>query len=240
VLDYNAIKRDRRRVLALTGLTPEEFEELHRAFRAAYERQHPVDKTRAGKARKRKAGGGRRGKLAATEQKLLFILVYQKAYPLQGLLGEVFALSQSRANRWIHELMPLLPQALDTLGVLPERKADRFAKHERTQPEVPELIIDGTDRRRQRPKSPEKQALHYSGKRKTHSDKNVLVVNAKTRRVGYLSPTYPGKTHDKKVADQEGIRYPPQTILYKDTGFQGYEPKVRETHQPKKSPAKRN
>jgi hypothetical protein len=38
--------------------------------------------------------------------------------------------------------------------------------------------------------------------------------------------------------DTEPICYPPDTILYKDTGFQGYEPQVQQTHQPKKSRAK--
>lgn len=235
MLEYERLKKDRRRFLALTGLTPKEFKELHLAFGKAYEKAYPGDKTKDGKARKRKAGGGRKGRLSTTEQKLLLSLVYQKAYPLQALLGEVFEMSQSRANRWIHKLMPILQQALDDLGVLPEREPNKFARHERRQREGPELIIDGTDRRRQRPKSPEKQALHYSGKRKTHSDKNVVVVNAKTKRVGYLSQTYAGKTHDKKIADAEAIRYPREATLLKDTGFQGYEPRVQQTQQPKKS-----
>src|SRR5215510_8998533 len=177
----------------------------------------------------------RRAGPQATERKLLFILVYQKAYPLQALLGEVFGLSQSRANRWIQRLLPILKQALDELEVLPSREPGHFAEQERGHQEAAELIIDGTDRRRQRPKNPVKQASHYSGKHKAHSDKNVVVVNAKTKRVGYLSQTYAGKIHDKKIADSEPICYPPATILYKDTGFQGYEPNVRQTHQPKKS-----
>lgn len=171
---------------------------------------------------------------------MLFILVYQKAYPLQTLLGEVFELSQGRVNYWVHHLLPLLQQALEVLGVMPERKPNHFAHHERGKQEAAELIIDGTERRRQRPKSPEKQALRYSGKSKTHSDKNVVVVNAKTKRVGYLSQTYAGKTHDKKIADQEALCYPPDAILYKDTGFQDYEPPVGQIRQPKKSPAKEN
>jgi hypothetical protein len=238
VLEYERLIKDRRRLLALTGLTAKEFKELHLAFCKAYERTHPGDKTADGKARKRKAGGGRKGQLRTTEQKLLFSLVYQKTYPLQALLGEVFELSQSRANRWIHELLPLLKQALDDLGVLPEREPNKFARHEQGQGEPLELIIDGTDRRRQRPKNQEKQRLHYSGKHKAHSDKNVVVVNAKTKRVGYLSQTYAGKIHDKKIVDAEAIRYPRDTTLYKDTGFQGYEPKVRQTQQPKKSRAR--
>jgi hypothetical protein len=52
--------------------------------------------------------------------------------------------------------------------------------------------------------------------------------------VEFLSRTYAGKTHEKKIVDQEGIVYPPDTVLYKDTGFQGYEPLVKKTCQPKK------
>ena len=79
-------------------------------------------KTAQGNVRQRKAGGGRKGQRRTTEQKLLFCVVYQKAYPLQVLLGEVFEMSQSRANRWIHELLPMLKQALDDLDVLPTRE----------------------------------------------------------------------------------------------------------------------
>ena len=238
MLEYNRLKKDRRRLLALTGLTRREFVVLHQAFRTAYATVYPGDQTADGSVRKRQAGGGRKGQLGTTEQKLLFSLVYQKTYPLQALLGEVFGLSQSRANRGIHRLLPILQQALDDLGVLPSRVPDKFAPHEHRQQETAELSIDGTDRRRQRPKNPVQQALCYSGKQKTHSDKNVVVVNAKTKRVGYLSQTYAGKMPDKKIVDTEPIRYPPGTILYKDTGFQGYEPKVQQTHQPKKSRAR--
>ena len=91
-----------------------------------------------------------------------------------------------------------------------------------------------TERRRQRPKNPEKQALFYSGRKKKHCDKNVVVVNTRGRRIDYLGRTCPGKTHDKKIADEEGICYPPEATLYKDTGFQGYEPTVKKTCQAKK------
>ena len=42
--------------------------------------------------------------------------------------------------------------------------------------------------------------------------------------------------HDKKIADQAEIGYPPGTLLYKDTGFQGYEPAVKRNCQAKKKP----
>ena len=103
----------------------------------------------------------------------------------------------------------------------------------------PRLIIDGTERRRQRPKNREKQALHYSGRKKKHCDKNVVIADARRKRVDYLSGTYPGKAHEKQIADAERIAYPPGAVLYKDTGFQGYEPRVKETRQAKKKAAPR-
>jgi len=240
MLRYEVVKDNRRKFLAITGLTPEEFELILTAFRDAYQRTYPETKTKAGEERQRKAGAGRKGALDTIEQKLLFALVYQKDYPLQELLGEVFGLSQGRANEWIHRLLPILKQALDDLGVLPERDLHELALHEQDREDAADFIIVGIERRRQRPKKAEKQALHYSGKKKTHSDKNILVAAARTKRIAYLSQTYPGKMHDKKVADTEAISYPENATLHKDAGFQGYEPQVRKTCQPKKSLAKRN
>jgi hypothetical protein len=240
MLRYDELHRNARKFLALTGLTPKEFKTLLAAFDRAYLRTYPESKTLMGKPRQRQAGGGRKGPLDSAEQKLLFVLVYQKTYPVQTLLGELFGLSQSRANDWIHRLLPILRDALDDLGVLPERDPDQFAQHEKRQHASCNYIIDGTERRRQRPKNPEKQALHYSGKKKTHSDKNVVITHTRTKRVGYLSQTYAGKTHDKKVADTESVVYPHGSKLHKDTGFQGYEPPGCRTYQPKKSPGRPN
>jgi hypothetical protein len=224
----------------MTSLTPDEFDDLLPAFERAYRRRFPASKTIAGESRKRKAGAGRKGSLEAIEQKLLFILVFQKSYPLQSILGELFGISQGRANEWIHRLLPILKQALDDLGVLPERDPKKFRAKEAHRGDASTSIIDGTERRRQRPKQAKKQALFYSGKKKIHSDKNVVVATARRKRVSYLSQTYPGKTHDKMVADMEQISYPRHITLHKDSGFQGYEPKVRKLYQPKKSLERRN
>ncbi len=237
MIEYKALKKDRRKFLALTGLTLKEFKTLLPAFAEAYGHQYSGPKTLAGKKRKRQVGGGRRGRLAVTEQKLLFMLVYLKTYPLQVVMGELFGVSQSAANQWLHRLLPVLQAALTAIGVQPERDGEQFAGSERRRAETKDYIIDGTERRRQRPKSPEKQRLHYSGKKKAHSDKNIVIVHLRSKRVGYLSPTHAGKTHDKKVADEARIVYPRRAVLHKDTGFQGYEPGVKGSHQVKKSHA---
>lgn len=240
MLTYRELKKNDRKFVSLTSLTPEEFEYLLPAFEQAYQQAFPDAQTKTGQTRKRKAGGGRKGVLEGIEQKLLFALVYQKSYPVQSILGELFGMGQSQANQWIHTLLPILKQALDDLGYEPERDPKQFKKSEQGQKDAAASIIDGTERRRQRPREAKKQALHYSGKKKIHSDKNVVIATVKKKRVSFLSQTYPGKTHDKKVAETENIAYPKHMTLLKDTGFQGYEPKVYKSVQPKKSRARKN
>lgn len=243
MLRYRDVKRNKREFLALTGLTLKEYKLLLPAFSQAYARRHEGPLTLSGQPRQRKVGAGRSSGLDDMEQKLLFILVYQKTYPLQAVMGALFEISQSSANMWIHRLLPVLKDALTDLGLMPEREGAQFAfseQHEQRAGETPEYIIDGTERRRQRPKSLEMQAVHYSGKKKQHTDKNIIISHVKTGRVGYLSPTRPGTVHDKKLAEHEHIRFPSHSVVHKDTGFQGYEPPVKQTLQPPKSQKAKN
>jgi Helix-turn-helix of DDE superfamily endonuclease/DDE superfamily endonuclease len=234
MINYRTLSSQPQALLALTGLTNAEFGDLLPAFREAYDRARPADRTAAGLPRQRWFGAGRPSALSDDADKLLFVLVYLKTYPLQVVLGKLFGISTSQANYWLHRLLPILRSALDDLGVLPERQGDRFGRR-RSEPRPPRLvIIDGTERRRERPKKAEKQAVHYSGKKKTHTDKNVLVVDGPRGRVWFLSGTYAGKVNDKRIADEARLRYPPGTILHKDAGFQGYEPPVCKTCQAKK------
>jgi hypothetical protein len=237
MMTYNTLSTKPRPFLAMTGLTPTEFRDLLPAFETAYERAYPLDGTGPGQSRQRCPGAGRPSVLSRSEDKLLFVLVYLKTYPLQVVLGQLFGISTSQANYWLHHLLPVLRSALDDLGFAPERDGARMACRSVAPKGTRSVIIDGTERRRQRPKNAEKQARHYSGKKKTHTDKNVLLASAADERVLFLSGTYPGATSDKRIADEEELRYPPGTTLYKDAGFQGYEPVVQKTCRAKKKAA---
>jgi hypothetical protein len=79
MLTYGKLKRNPRRCVALTGLTPKEVEVLLPAFARAYAKHYPAARTMTGTPRHRQGGGGRKGGLAAREQKWLFLLVHQKA-----------------------------------------------------------------------------------------------------------------------------------------------------------------
>ncbi len=236
MLIYNKLKDRPRDFLAATGVALEEFAKLLPAFQAAYTQQYPPELTRDGKPRQRRTGGGAKGMLQSLADKLLFILVYKKTNPLQTIQGLHFGLSQPQANFWLHHLFPVLQQALADMGLRPEREAQRVAVSPLVWEGTPDLAIDGTERRRQRPTDASQQKEHYSGKKMAHTDKNLLLVNETTRKVVYPGRTMPGKTHDKKAADEGTVTYMANATLGTDTGFQGYEPAEVLTRQPKKSP----
>jgi len=240
MLSYNKLKERPRDFFAATGLTLDEFQQLLLAFQGAYAQRYPYELTRTGTPRQRRTGGGAKGVLQRFEDKLLFILVYQKTNPLQTMHALQFNMSQPQANYWIHQLLPVLQQALADLGHAPERDASRLATSPLALEGAPAMALDGTERRRQRPTDARLQQEHYSGKQKAHTAKNLLLVNETTSKVVYLSPTITGRTHDKKAVDEARIAYPTNATLDKDTGFQGYEPEGVLTQQPKKSPKARS
>lgn len=219
---------------SLTGLDIAEFRKLLPLFADAWD-EHIGDTHIRGKKRVRAYGGGRRPNLRSTEDKLFFILFYFKTYPLRQVLAVLSGMSQSQANMWIHRLAEVLGRALAKESYLPERNPE---KSEEALGNCPRLsfVIDGTEREIRRPKDPEKQKVFYSGKRKTHTVKNDLIADASGGKAVYLSGTYEGRKHDKKICDEENPGFPVGSSLYKDTGFQGYEPRNTVCYQPEKKP----
>src|SRR5437870_1162399 len=98
MVTYNTLSTQARSFLAMTGLTLAEFRDLLPAFEAAYQRTYPADRTAEGRARQRWPGAGRHSVLSRVEDKLLFVLVYLKTYPLQVVLGQLFGISAAQAN----------------------------------------------------------------------------------------------------------------------------------------------
>ena len=205
------------------------------AFYRAYEDDLDKRDARRKNKRQRVRGGGRQGALKTMEDKLIFILFYFKHYPVQELQGYVFGMGQAQAWDWIHRLTPILNQALGYEKQLPARKQRDMAQILAACPGL-EFIIDGTERPIRRPKDKKRQETHYSGKKKRHTIKNNVVSDRRTRKIKVLSETCEGKRHDKKLADEQDIPYPKGSTLWKDTGFQGYEPETITTYQPIKKP----
>ena len=234
MLSFRRIANKPRLIRNFTGLAERQFIELVSTFDKADKNE---SQSRS-KARQRLTGAGRKPVLSTIEDRLLFILFYFRFYPTQEVLGFFFSLSQGQANHWVHRLTPVVNAALGYKMQLPERKP---ANIEKILSECPDLqfIIDGTERPIVRPKDRARQKKYYSGKKKRHTVKNLVVSEKKSKRIKVLSPTYEGKKHDKAIASEQEISFPPGSILYQDTGFQGYQPPGILTIQPKKKPRKR-
>ena len=229
---YRQLKNKPRLLRSLTGFNPNEFEALLPSFSAAWDSF--VEDVFEHGARKRAYGAGRPAHLKTIEDKLLFILFYYRQYPTQEAQGFFFGMSQAQANEWVHRLSGMLNQALGNELQLPERRPARLEAVLEAYPSL-EFIIDGTERPINRPKDKDKQKQYYSGKKKGHTVKNNLIT-ARKGKVVYLSGTYEGKRHDKKIADEEGHCFPAGTKLLQDTGYQGYRPEGVTIIQPKKKP----
>jgi hypothetical protein len=77
--------------------------------------------------------------------------------------------------------------------------------------------------------------LYYSGKKKRHTLKNVLLVDP-FGSIHFLSDTYEGRVHDKCIADEARYTLPTGSMLYQDAGFQGFSLPGVQIMQPKKKP----
>jgi hypothetical protein len=164
--------------------------------------------------------------------------MYFRLYPIQEVQGFLFGLSQAQANQWIHRLTGVLHQTLGYEQQLPEREPANLERILQDCPSL-EFMIDGSERRIHRPQDQDDRQTYYSGKRKTHTVKN-LVVHDRKGKVRYLSDTYEGKKHDEAIADEEDLRFPAGSTLCQDSGFQGFAPVGVTIQQPKKKPRKRS
>jgi len=234
MITYDVLAAHPPTFLCCTGLSPEEFLGVLLDFDLAWH-TYELDQLLDSYPRDRRPGGGRKPKLLTIEAKLLFILMYLKLYPLQAVLGLLFGLSQPQANDWIHTLTPILRDALSRGRLLPEREGSRLAAVLAATEELVALL-DGVERPKQRPTDPEQQRADYSGKKKGHRRKNIVVTTYRQRRVNFLSDTGEGRRHDKPIADQSALTFPDDITLAQDTGLQGYAPPNVRVCQPKKKP----
>jgi len=219
----------------LTGLTLEGFTTLLVAFEAAYEVDVAEREGQRRGPRQRGRGAGQKGAMPEVADKLVFILFYFRMYPVQMVQGFLFGMGQPQANAWIHRLSPVLKAALGYDLQLPARSPQDLKAVLESCPGL-DFIIDGTERPIRRPQDPQRQKANYSGKKKRHTVKNNVLSDKTTGKIKGLSPTVEGKRHDKKLADEQDWSFPSGSKLWKDTGFQGYEPKNTQTFQPTKKP----
>jgi hypothetical protein len=124
---YEEVTQRAGSLRSMTGLTEAEFTALLPHFEHALV-AYLQDRTIDGQPRtSRRYSTYETCPLPTMADKLLFILTYLKQNPIQEVQGQLFGMSQSNANKWIHLLHPVLNRALADQELLPARTAAEFA-----------------------------------------------------------------------------------------------------------------
>lgn len=143
------------------------------------------------------------------EDELLMLIIYYRVYASQRWMGILFHLDVANVCRHLKRLEPLVAKVFHI------QKERQFS-----QEEAQRLIVDATEIQTQRPKKQGKQRKLYSGKKKRHTQKVEIIIDARTKRIANVSKIFPGRTHDFKIRKQSD-HVPRETFLLADSGYTG-------------------
>ena len=114
--------------LDLTSLTLDEFQQLVPPFEDAFQSRMAVWRMDGKPRTARRFSVYQNCPLPTPEDRLFFILTSLKTYALQVVQRRLFGMRQSKANQWIHVLLPALLAALRTLSDAPTRSLMALAQ----------------------------------------------------------------------------------------------------------------
>jgi hypothetical protein len=240
---YHKLSRKPKLFLSVTGMNLHQFQRLLPQLTHAYdlfERRRKRKVVVTGKKRLRQVGGGAQFENSLPDR-LLMLLLYYRLYLTQEFMTLLFkAEDKSVICRSIQSMRPVfesvlpVPEAarhrvLSLADKEQKRRKKRIGSVEEFQKAYPELtfIIDGVEQPKRKPKAPKKRKSDYSGKKKRHTRKQI-VIGTPSGIIVDQSPSVGGRTHDFKVfKDDHAARsicsefkdY--RVTIYGDSGFDG-------------------
>ena len=240
---YHKLSQKPKLFLSVTGMNLHQFQTLLPQLTHAYdkfERRRKRKVVRTGKKRLRQIGGGAQFENSLPDR-LLMLLLYYRLYLTQEFMTLLFkAEDKSVICRAIQLMRPVfesvLPvpeqarrRILSLADKEQKRRSKRIGSVEEFKQAYPELtfIIDGVEQPRRKPKAPAKRKSDYSGKKKRHTRKQI-VISTPSGIIVDQSPAVGGRPHDFKVfKDDHAARsicreftdY--RVTLYGDSGFDG-------------------
>lgn len=157
--------RSDRQWKSATGLTEARFNFLSNLFKSEYQNLF-------GKTKQEQALESPNDVIVETEEDLLFLLLfYLKTGMTEDVLGLVFGMERSTFSKNRAIALRVLFNTLNRLGVMPKREFSDVSEFEAYLSSHPEIIIDGTENRVQRPVNQEVQKDFYSGKKNVTQSK---------------------------------------------------------------------
>src|SRR6266542_249876 len=208
MLSYAALCRHPAAFPSLTGMTRHEFDVLADQFEQAERdaRDRSATTRRSHQPRSNAPGAGRPHDHGCRDR-LLMALVWLRIYPTYEVLGFFFDLHKRNAQLNVRAVLDIL----DTLDDFPFDRPTRDRKKLRSAAEViaafPQVrvIIDGKEQRTNRHTGYDVQKPYYSGKKKTHTLKNQVVVDP-CGRIETVSASVPGgANHDLTLLRCSGV-----------------------------------
>ena len=189
---------------ALTGLRVREFDELLDDMTPAYAAAEARRLERPD--RQRALGGGDKPDLAVAEQ-LLVSVVWLRQYPTHDVLGFLFGTSAITIGRLVSRWVPTLEAAGGDTMRLPDPGKKRRKSLDALLADTPELavIVDTFEQRVQRPPSRAEADGYYSGKKKQHTLKSQVAVDAQTGLIVDVAASVPGPTADITLLKTSGL-----------------------------------
>jgi len=203
---------------SFTGLQVSEFDALYtktQGSHASYE-----EKRLHRENRKRRIGAGHPFKLPLRDR-LVMLLMYHRLYVTSTLLGFLFNLGQTNVLKNIRMLEPLVTQVLPLPKKI-HRRAGRLGNLDEVEALFPgfKAFLDATEQEIPRPKDKAKRRTHYSGKKKRHTVKTQITVNA-DGLILHKTPHARGSRHDYALFKWRHPRLPGNVRLGMDLGYDG-------------------
>lgn len=171
-LNYAKLAQHPYDFLQLTGLKLSEFQEVIRRVSPALEELEAKKKC-----------FGRTSHLPTIEDKVLCIVMYYRTYVTHTFLGYLFNLHNSNICRPLRRVEPILAKKISI-------KKDRTLTEEK----ILKILADVTEQQTQRPQRGQKR--YYSGKKKAHTIKTEIVIEADGRILS-VSKSHKGLSYTK-------------------------------------------
>jgi len=218
MLNYDVLSKKPLIFKSFTGLEVPEFDALYSKTQESHTEYEQKRLQR--EDRKRKIGAGHPFKLPLKDR-LVMLLMYYRLYVTSTLLGFLFDLGQTNVLKNIRMLEPHVKEVLP----LPKKLHQRAGRL-RTLDEVEALFpgfkafLDATEQEIPRPEDKGKRRAHYSGKRKRHTVKTQITVNA-DGLIAHKTPHARGSRHDYALFKWRHPRLPDAVRLGVDLGYDG-------------------
>ena len=194
-----AIENNPKEIKRLLGIDQEQFRQLIAKTELLHKQKQ--EEIEIKKLRVNKKGGGKKPKLSEKEQ-ILLTLIYLRHSPTFQLLGIQFGVSETTANDIFHYWLPIISEALPPTLIEQVKKCE--GDYEWLQELLSELqlIVDTSEKVRERPLGYQEQKQFYSGKKKNHTLKNQFIVLPDGNVIVDILPGVPGPFKRHKLIER--------------------------------------